>query len=56
MSSNEAGRPSRGGKAHESCSHERVVDYELSEDGEQTGRFVCRECGAILAGKRERPD
>ena len=56
MSSSEAGRPSRGDKSQESCAHMRVIENELSEDGAQTRRFICKECGVIIPRKGERPD
>lgn len=30
------------------CTHHRVVDDHINEDGAKTGRPVCRECGEII--------
>jgi len=56
MPSSEASRPSHGKKSQENCDHKRAVDYELSEGGKETGKVICKECGAILPGEIERPD
>jgi uncharacterized protein YbaR (Trm112 family) len=48
MSSTEASRPSHSKKSQDNCAHQRAVDYELSEEGEETGNLICKECGAIF--------
>jgi hypothetical protein len=54
MSSNQAGCPSLGIKSQAECAHGRVVDYEISADGEKTDNLICRECGAIFPEENER--
>jgi hypothetical protein len=56
MSSIEADRPSQGAISLTPCGHKRVIDYLRLKDGEQTGKFICKECGAVLPAKEERPD
>ncbi|MFY4730328.1 hypothetical protein [Nitrospira sp. BLG_2] len=31
------------------CTHDRMVDDQLGEDGQRTGQLICRECGAVLS-------
>ena len=30
------------------CTHSRMVEDEQTFDGKESGRLVCRECGALL--------
>ena len=30
------------------CTHSRMIEDERTPDGEQSGRVVCMECGAVL--------
>ncbi|WP_342346920.1 hypothetical protein [uncultured Nitrospira sp.] len=32
----------------EVCAHQRVVGEHVNEQGEKTGRVVCRECGEVI--------
>ena len=32
----------------EVCGHQRLVDEHVNDQGEKTGRLVCRECGAVI--------
>lgn len=34
--------------ANPSCAHSRMVEEERTSDGKESGRLVCRECGAVL--------
>ena len=43
----------KGKKSQDRCGHQRVVDYEVSDEGERTGNLICRECGAILLEEKE---
>jgi hypothetical protein len=54
LSSKKAGPASKCTKSGAECAHERVVDYEFSEDGEKTGQFICKECGASFPEENKR--
>ncbi len=50
MNSNEAGRLQEAWKTKhgdKSCQHGRVVESFTTQDGQYTGKFACKECGAI---------
>jgi hypothetical protein len=49
MPTNEANRPSHSKTSQDNCAHMRAVDYELSEQGGETGNLICKECGAIFS-------
>jgi len=50
MTSDEAGRSegneSLGSKSH--CLHKRVIENHYDEQGNRTGKFICKECAAII--------
>ena len=51
MTSEEAGRLQELWKAQngeKTCTHNRVVDYLISNTELNTGSLVCRECGAVF--------
>ena len=37
------------------CAHARMIDDELSENREKTGRLICKECGTIFLNENETP-
>ena len=49
MPSDEAGRLKPGAKGEEACLHRRLLDTERTAEGEETGRFICKECGAVVS-------
>ena len=49
MTSDEAGRLKPAAKDERACSHGRLLDTERTAEGQETGRLVCRECGAVLS-------
>ena len=51
MTSDEAGRLGQGAKKQEACSHRRLLDTERTAEGQETGRFICKECGAVVLTK-----
>jgi hypothetical protein len=54
LSSKKAGPASKCTKSGAECAHERVVDYEFSEDGEKTGPFA-RNAGLVFPKKINDP-
>ena len=58
MTSDEAGRPeekeSLDLKSH--CLHQRVIEYHYNNQGKRTGKFVCKECAAIIPDPANRRD
>jgi hypothetical protein len=56
MSSSEAGRSSHSDESQEKCAHKRIIDDERSENGEQTGNIICKECGAVVSAKNDPPE
>ena len=56
MPRSEAGRSKQGKKSQDRCAHQRVVDYEVSDEGERTGNLICCECGAIFLEENNCPN
>ncbi|MDT7042797.1 hypothetical protein [Candidatus Nitronereus thalassa] len=55
MTSDEAGRPEDEGSGLEiSCLHQRMIEYQYDEQGKRTGKFVCKECAAIILDPADR--
>ena len=58
MNLDEAGRLQEAWKTRhgdEPCCHTRVVDYFTTHDGQNTGKLVCKECGAIYPNSHTSP-
>ena len=39
--------------AEAACAHARIVDDELSENREKTGRLICKECGGVFLNENK---
>lgn len=53
MSSSKMSASSLGVKSSRAeCAHARMVDDELSENREKTGRLICKECGAAFLNEK----
>jgi hypothetical protein len=58
MTLDEAGRLQEAWETHHGdklCHHVRVIDSLTTQDGETSGKLVCRECGAILPAPLKAP-
>jgi len=58
MNLDEAGRLQEAWKTkhgQKPCHHTRVIDSLIAQNGQSTGKLVCRECGAIFPNPRQNP-
>ena len=46
---------SAGRRMQTSCTHARLVDEVLTEEGAKTGRLICKECKAVISDPRGQP-
>lgn len=55
MTSDEAGRSKDESSGLEfQCLHQRMIEYHHDEQGNRTGKYICKECTAIIPDPADR--
>ena len=56
MTSDEAGRSEKNESSDLEfhCLHQRIIDYHYDGQGNRTGKFICKECAAIIPDPADR--